>query len=89
MAELKDRLADEDARIRFMVCLDNRGYEMDLSPSKVYAVLPPEPSEAELPVLRVIDESGEDYLYPESYFAPVELGEDARRALTELLKSEL
>lgn len=87
--ELRERLADKDTRIRFMVCVDNRGYEMDLNPLRVYAVLPPEPNEADLPILRVIDESGEDYLYPDSYFAPVELDEGAKRTLTELMKNRL
>lgn len=66
---------EQSTEIRYAICLSNEGYEMDLIPLKVYAILPPSPNESELDVLRVIDETGEDYLYPADYFAPVELSE--------------
>jgi hypothetical protein len=56
---------------RFEVCIKNDGCE-DLELRKIYEVLPDEKA-AEDDYIRVIDESGEDYLYPAIYFYPVEL----------------
>ena len=56
----------------FMVCVDNRGYESSLETRKLYEILPDRMAEKHNQV-RVIDESGEDYLYPEKFFAPVRL----------------
>ena len=47
---------------------------------KIYQVLPDEEAEKE-GYLRVIDESGEDYLYPQSYFVLVQLPREAQEAL--------
>lgn len=55
----------------FMLCVRNGGAD-DLEPRKVYQVLP-DRSAAREGSVRVIDESGEDYLYPAEYFAPVKL----------------
>lgn len=55
----------------FVVCIRNEGYELDLEPLKIYEVVPDETLERE--DIRVIDESGEDYIYPAGYFAPVQL----------------
>ena len=52
----------------------------DLEPRKVYQVLPGKRAESE-GYLRIIDDSGEDYLYPESYFVFVELPREAEQAL--------
>jgi len=64
---------------RFVVCVRNEDCG-DLEVRKVYRVLPDEPA-AEDGYIRVIDESGEDYLYPASYFFPVELPKAAAEAL--------
>lgn len=64
---------------RFVICLKNEGCE-DLEPRKVYRVLPDELA-AEDGYIRVIDESGEDYLYPQSYFLSIELPQAAQKAL--------
>ena len=63
---------------RFAICVENRGAE-DLDVRKVYRVLPDRDAAATNHV-RVIDESGEDYLYPADYFVFVELPQKARRA---------
>jgi hypothetical protein len=55
-----------------MICVDNRSYESSLETRKLYEVLPDRMAEKHNQV-RVIDESGEDYLYPEKFFAPVRL----------------
>ncbi len=64
----------------FVLCIDNRECE-DLEKAKVYRVLPDAKAKRE-GYVRVIDESGEDYLYPESYFVPVDIPAKARAALS-------
>jgi hypothetical protein len=58
--------------IRFAVCVNNAGYPASLELHKIYQVLPDEDAEANND-LRVVDESGEDYLYRADYFVPIEL----------------
>lgn len=53
---------------KFVACLNNKGYEVSLEPRKIYQALP-DPDAARHRQLRVVDESGDDYLYPASYFA--------------------
>ena len=65
---------------RFAICVENRGAE-DLDLRKVYRVLHDKDAAATGHV-RVIDESGEDYLYPADYFVFVELPQKAKRAWT-------
>jgi hypothetical protein len=67
------------AKARFVICIWNEGAE-DLEVRKVYEVLP-DPEAAKHHLLRVIDESGEDYLYPDELFAVVELPPATKRAL--------
>ena len=64
---------------RFAICLKNKGSE-DLIVRKVYQVLPDERAEKQ-GLLRIIDESGEDYLYPASYFFFIDLPQQVERAL--------
>lgn len=65
---------------QFAVCLRNDGYEVSLEPRKIYQVLA-DPEAAKHRQVRVIDESGEDYLYPQNFFAPIELPQPIRRAV--------
>ena len=62
-----------------MLCIENKDCE-DLERRKIYQVLPDDEALKE-GYLRVIDESGEDYLYPESYFTLVQLPREAQEAL--------
>lgn len=64
---------------RFVLCIRNEDCE-DLEARKIYQVLPDE-SAAEDGYIRVIDESGEDYIYPRDYFVPIELPQAAEQAL--------
>jgi hypothetical protein len=64
---------------QFALCVENKDTE-DLEKRKIYVVLPDEEAEKE-GYLRVIDESGEDYLYPASYFVLVQLPAEAQEAL--------
>ncbi len=63
----------------FALCVQNKDCE-DLEKRKIYQVLPDKEAEKE-GYLRVIDESGEDYLYPQSYFVLVQLPREAQEAL--------
>ena len=62
-----------------MVCVDPGAHD-DLQTRRIYQVLPDD-SAAKSRFLRVIDDSGEDYLYPESCFLPVELPEFVQAAI--------
>jgi hypothetical protein len=64
---------------RFALCVENKDCE-DLEKRKIYRVLPDEDAARE-GFFRVIDESGEDYLYPQSYFILVQLPREAYDAL--------
>mgnify|MGYP001046616340 CR=1 FL=1 len=63
----------------FALCIENKDSE-DLEKRKIYQVLQDKEAERE-GYLRVIDESGEDYLYPESYFILVELPIEVQEVL--------
>lgn len=63
----------------FALCVKSAGGE-DLLGRKVYEIVPDAKSEAE-GFLRVVDESGEDYLYPAEQFVPIELSKSAQRVL--------
>ncbi len=63
----------------FALCIENKDSE-DLEIRKIYQVIPDEEAEKE-GYLRVIDESGEDYLYPQSYFVLIQLPRVAEEAL--------
>ncbi len=70
----------EHSESAFAVCIKNDGYTVSLERHKIYRVLPdagaPEDHE-----LRVIDESGEDYLFPRDWFMLVELPENLKQSL--------
>jgi hypothetical protein len=68
---------------RLVICLDNTGYELALERRKVYVALPDAKAER-LGHIRVVDESGEDYLFPEEYFAPVDFPRSLRRAIMQV-----
>ena len=65
---------------QFVVCLENEGYEVSLERRKIYRLLP-DADAAKHRLMRIIDESGEDYLYPQRFFAPIELPQVIRRAV--------
>jgi len=65
---------------QFVVCIRNKDYPASLELRKLYQVIP-DPAAAKLQQLRVIDESGEDYLFPEDYFVPIQLPQAAEKAV--------
>ena len=72
-------MASARRKRRFLLCVRNKGCE-DLELRKLYERLPDKVATRE-GYVRVVDESGEDYLYPEAYFVAVELPRQAERAL--------
>ena len=67
-------------RASFVVCLDNRGYDTSPDVRKIYRTVADAKAE-KLGLVRVIDESGEDYLYPKKLFATIELIPAVQRRL--------
>jgi hypothetical protein len=65
---------------RFLLCVENQGYEASLELRKLYENIPDKEAERHNQV-RIIDESGEDYLYPSQFFAPVKLPMQTRNRI--------
>jgi hypothetical protein len=65
---------------RLVVCIDNDGYGASLESRKIYVALPDAGAEKH-GLVRIIDESGDDYLYPGTLFRSVELPQALRRAI--------
>ena len=65
---------------QFVLCIDNTDYEASLITRKVYEVIPDEQAEKD-DLIRVIDESGEDYLYHISHFVFIPLPAEVEKAL--------
>ena len=65
---------------KYVVCIKNGSYLASLEVRKIYRALPDDFA-AKHDMIRVIDESEEDYLFPGSYFVPIELPEEAEQAL--------
>ncbi len=67
-------------RRQFALCIDNTGYEASLILKKVYEIIPDETAERD-GMLRVVDESGEDYLFQNHHFVLVEFPAEVARVL--------
>ena len=65
---------------QFVVCIKNSGYEASLEPRKIYQVVSDKEAESHK-MLRVIDETGEDYLFPASLFSPISLPQTLAKEL--------
>ncbi len=66
--------------LQFVICIKNKGYAAALEVRKLYQIVVDDRA-AKLGQVRVVDESGEDYLYPEDYFVPVHLPQSAEKAV--------
>lgn len=66
---------------RYVVCIGNRGNAAALEVRKIYRAIPDVSAESR-GLIRVIDESGEDYLYPERFFVPIDVPREAARAFS-------
>lgn len=73
-------MTDDQPISSYVLCIDDGGYPESLEKRKVYAMLPDERAAANNYV-RVIDETGEDYLYPMKYFVRIELPPEVLNAL--------
>jgi len=70
----------EKKSVRFAACLNNSGYRASLELHKIYRIIPDEDT-AEDGDIRIVDESGEDYLYPARWFALVRLSQPVKLSL--------
>lgn len=73
-------MAEREENFRFAVCVNNAEYPASLELHKIYRVLPDEDAEVDSD-LRIVDESGEDYLYPAEYFVLTELPRSVQKSL--------
>lgn len=67
----------------FALCIDNTGYQASLIPGKVYRVIPDQRAAGD-DLVRVVDESGEDYLYHRSHFVFVDFPPSVKKKILEL-----
>ncbi len=67
-------------RNKFVICINNKNYQVSLIPRKIYEVIPDQRAEKD-GFLRIIDESGEDYLFHASHFVFLELPLEVEQAL--------
>jgi hypothetical protein len=65
---------------RFAVCVANTGYEASLERNKIYAVID-DADAANDGDIRIVDESGEDYLYPAEWFIPIEVPDSVQQSV--------
>jgi hypothetical protein len=75
-------MSQTEANPRFLLCVRNEGYGASLELRKVYQSVP-DAVAAGRHFVRVIDESGQDYLYPEDFFVHIELPQAAERAFAQ------
>jgi hypothetical protein len=68
------------ASSRLVICVENKGYAVSLEKRKIYVALV-DLQAAKQGLVRVIDESGEDNLYPKRFFLPVTLPQSIRKAV--------
>ena len=68
------------AASRFVICVENKGYKVSLEKRKIYLALPDATAQKHGQI-RVIDESGDDYLYPKSLFLPITIPASLRKAI--------
>jgi hypothetical protein len=71
----------------FVICAKNGDHPASLELQKLYPVLPDQTAQARR-MIRIVDESGEDYLYPEKYFVAVQLEEPALRAVRRAMTAD-
>lgn len=67
---------------RFVICVNNDGYPASLELRKVYRVIPDEVARTR-GFVRVVDESGEDYVYPQESFVPIEVPQSAKQVFAD------
>lgn len=73
-------MSDNKTLISYVLCISNGGYPESLEVRKVYTMLPDERAAARN-YIRVIDETGEDYLYPAKHFVAIQVPPEAAAVL--------
>jgi hypothetical protein len=73
-------MESQNMEARFAICINDGGYVDDLKVRTVYQILPDE-SAARSNYVRVVDETGEDYLYPATLFVEIQVPPEAEAAL--------
>jgi hypothetical protein len=81
LSELRPMSKRRNSALKFAVCIQSDDPDL-LTPRKIYQVLP-DPSAAKSRHVRVVDNEGEDYLYPAEYFMFLDLPQEIERALSE------
>lgn len=76
----RQSMANQNKTAQFVICINNGGYVDDLKVRTVYQLLP-DKSAAKSNYIRIIDETGEDYLYPADLFAAIELPRELQKVL--------
>ena len=72
-------MEQQDAKTTYVVCVQNQDYPVSLELLKIYQVIP-DARAAENQLIRVIDESGEDYLYPADHFVTIQVPQAVEQA---------
>jgi hypothetical protein len=80
--KLRNTWSNKMIKQTFLLCVDNEGYEASLELRKLYQKLPDREAQRHNQV-RIVDESGEDYLYPSEFFAPIRLPMQTRSRIVE------
>lgn len=71
----------EHSKSHYVVCLNNEGYEASLETRKIYESIP-DPTASKHKQIRIIDESGEDYLYPAECFVELKVSHSLELAIS-------
>ena len=74
-------MSEKERKISYVLCINDGGYPESLEVRKVYTALHDQKAQQRLH-LRVIDETGEDYLYPASLFVPIQVPPEAIQVMT-------
>ena len=75
--------SDNYTQPQFVICLDNTDYGVSLEKGKVYQVIP-DADASSFGAVRIVDETGEDYLFPARRFAPITLPQEVQDVLLAL-----
>lgn len=70
-----------NTKSQFVVCINNKDYQASLEIRKIYQVIS-DNNASQHQMIRVVDESGEDYLYPSNYFIPIEIPKAVEEAFS-------
>ena len=63
---------------KFVICVNNKGFEIDLTIHKVYRVIPDAKADKH-GLVRLVDDTDEDYFYPAPMFRPIELSKEVEQ----------